>query len=71
MIEEQVKFEKWKSKVEVYLEQMVKKSSGSFRYDFFTDFQNNVPPNVSATRAIKRGYKGVTNGSSIRGKTKW
>jgi hypothetical protein len=73
MIEEQAKFERWKSRVDVYLEQMVKKLSGDFKYDYLHDFQNKVPPSITATRVVKRQYRnGVENGSnSIRSQGKW
>jgi hypothetical protein len=72
MIEDQVKFEKWKSKVDFHLEEMTNRSMHDFsKYDYLSDFKNNVPPNVTATRAIKRGYKGATNGSgNVHSKTK-
>jgi hypothetical protein len=71
MTEYEDAFDIWKSRVDVYLEQMVKKSSGSFRYDYLNDFKNNIPPEETATRAIKSGYKGAKNGSNnIRSQTK-
>jgi hypothetical protein len=51
------RFQKWKSKVELYLEQMVKKSTYEFpSYDYLEDFKNRVPPNVTAGSVIRRAY---------------
>lgn len=57
-------FDSWKAKVNLHLESMVKKSIDelNIRYDLILDFQNNTPPNVTATRIIKRAYKGEYHG---------
>jgi hypothetical protein len=68
MIEEQAKFEFWKSRVDIYLEQMVKKSSEDFRYDYLHDFNNNIPPSITATRAMRRGYRQGVKDVNIRSK---
>jgi|GEM_PF-5385483 hypothetical protein len=69
MIQEQAEFELWKSRVEVYLEQMVKKSTDDFRYNYLQDFNNNVPPSITATRVVRTGYRqGGSNGISSKTK---
>jgi len=51
------RFDRWKSRVELYLEQMIKKSSYEFpSYDYLADFKNNIPPNETAGRVIRRAY---------------
>jgi hypothetical protein len=56
---DQEAFDTWKSKVELHLESMVKKSIDELnvRYDFEYDFNNNIKPVVTATRLIKRAYQ--------------
>jgi len=69
MTEQEEAFDLWKSRVDVYLEQMVKKLSGDFRYDFLKDFNDKIPPSVTATRVVKSQYKGARNGR-VRSQTK-
>jgi hypothetical protein len=57
MTEEENRFDIWKSKVELYLEQMIKKSCNDFKYDYERDFKNNISPNETAMRVVKRAYR--------------
>jgi hypothetical protein len=51
-------FERWKSRVEFYLEQMAKKSLGDFDwYHYHQDYANKVPPEVTAKRVIQINIK--------------
>jgi hypothetical protein len=56
---EQEQFEVWKSKVDLYLVSMVKKSSEDFhiQYDFLQDFKDRVPPSETAMRIIRLSYR--------------
>jgi hypothetical protein len=48
-------FSIWMSKVEFYLESMIKKSSREFEsYDYRDDFNRGFLPESTATRVIKR-----------------
>lgn len=51
-------FNIWMSRVEIYLESMVKKSTNELnvRYDFLQDFKNNVQPEYTATLIIRKAY---------------
>jgi hypothetical protein len=52
------KFEVWKSRVELRLELMVKKSIYDFDYyNYRRDFNNKTPPETTATRVIKKAYR--------------
>jgi hypothetical protein len=65
MTEQEDAFDKWMSRVDIYLEQMVKKLSGDFHYNYLQDFYNKVPPEITATRVISLSYRtGVTNDSN-------
>jgi hypothetical protein len=51
------KFDKWMSRVELWLQQMVKKTSYELpEYDYHQDFTDDVPPQVTAARAIREAY---------------
>jgi hypothetical protein len=51
-------FSIWMSKVEFYLESMIKKSSPEFEsYDYHGDFKRGVLPEETATIIIQRSRK--------------
>jgi hypothetical protein len=58
---ENEQFDIWKAKVEMHLESMVKKSSSELnvQYNYLKDFRNNTPPNITATRVIRRSYQPI------------
>jgi hypothetical protein len=52
------KFEQWKSRVEFYLQLMVKKSLGDFDwYNYHQDYYDGVRPEHTATRVIQENTK--------------
>jgi hypothetical protein len=55
---EQEEFDIWKSRVEMYLVSMVKKSISELKviYDFDNDFKNRVKPETTASRLIELAY---------------
>jgi hypothetical protein len=63
MTEQDDEFNIWKSKVELHLESMVKKSINELdvHYDLAYDFKMNMQPHETATRLIKKAYQSRGN----------
>jgi hypothetical protein len=57
-MENEEAFNIWKSKVEMHLESMVKKTISELTYyNYKRDFNNNVAPQDTATRVIQKTYQ--------------
>jgi hypothetical protein len=61
MTEQEEAFDTWKSKVELHLESMVKKSLSELNvdYDLYNDFRNGMEPNQTAAYLITLAYQPI------------